>query len=276
MTGATGKVGRNLVSELVEAGVPVRALVRDPARAGLPDGVDVVRGDLTRPETLPPALDGVDTVFLLWPIPSADGVGPVLDLVEGHARRIVYLSTADMPHDEEPRDGEIFHATVERRIRRSALRWTFLRPGGFAANTLMWADQIRAGDVVRWPYGAAGRSLIDERDIAAAAARVLTTEGHDGAAYHLTGPETLTQAAQVRVIGEVLGRDVRWEEIPSAQAREEMVGAGWPASFADSALAAWAGMVDAPEPVTDTVERLTGRPARSFRTWAAGHAAAFG
>lgn len=271
LTGATGKVGRNLVSELVEAGAPARALVRDPAAAGLPDGVDVVRGDLTRPETLAPALDGVDTVFLLWPFASADGAEPVLELIGKHAERIVYLSTAD-----QPEDGEIFHGTIERLIRQSGLRWTFLRPGGFAANTLMWADQIRTGDVVRWPYGEAGRSLIDERDIAAAAAHVLTTDGHDGAAYHLTGPETLTQAAQVRVIGEVLGRDVRWEDLPPDQARRQLLDGGWPESFADAALAAWAGMVTAPEPVTGTVERLTGRPPRTFRTWAADHAAAFG
>lgn len=167
------------------------------------------------------------------------------------------------------------YAALERRIRGSGLRWTFLRPGGFAANTLMWADQIRAGGVVRWPCGAAGRSLIDERDIAAVAVRVLTGEGHDGEAYHLTGPETLTQETQVRIIGEVVGRDVRWEEITPEEGRDALLAAGWPPSFAEGAPAAWAAMVDTPEPVTDTVERITGRPARTFRAWVADHADAF-
>ncbi|MEV1171197.1 NAD(P)H-binding protein [Nonomuraea sp. NPDC049784] len=268
VTGATGNVGRHVVSQLAEAGLDVRALVRDPERARLPERVEVVRGDLTAPETLEPALKDVESVFLLWPAFTADHAADVVAAVAGHARRVVYLS-ADVP--DEP---ETHYHEIERLIRHSGLGWTFLRPGGFAANTLGWAGQIRQG-VVHWPYGQASRSLIHEKDIAAVAVHVLTSAGHNGATYVLSGPEQLTQAEQVRVIGEAVGREVRWEDLPADVAREHLLAAWGDAGFVDSALKAWASLVTAPEPVTDTVERLLGRPALTFGEWARDHAADF-
>ncbi|MFI6742160.1 NAD(P)H-binding protein [Nonomuraea sp. NPDC050451] len=268
VTGATGNVGRHVVSQLAEAGLEVRALVRDPGRARLPERVEVVRGDLSAPETLEPALKGVESVFLLWPHFTADGAAEVVTAIAGHARRAVYLSAnvADEPVTH-------YHK-IERLIRHSGLGWTFLRPGGFAANTLGWAGQIRQG-VVRWPYGQASRPLIHERDIAAVATHVLTSAGHNGATYVLTGPELLTQAEQVRVIGAATGREARWEEQPLEEAREQLMAAWGNAAFVEGALKAWAGFVTAPEQVTDTVERLLGRPALTFGQWAEDHRADF-
>ena len=260
MTGATGHVGRYLVDELVAAGAAVRALTRHPGTAGLPAGVDVVRGDLAVPDSLDGALGGVDTVFLLWPFLDAGSAPAVLDVIAKHARRVVYLSAMS---------SSTFHADVERAVERSGVAWTFLRPGGFATNTLGWVPQIRADGVVRWPYGAAARSLIHERDIAAVAARTLLDPGHDGKAYVLTGPAAITQAEQVRTIGETIGHpDARWAEIPASVAREQLLARGWTEEFADGALRYWASLVTEPEPVTSTVEELTGRPARTFREWA--------
>jgi len=99
---------------------------------------------------------------------------------------------------------------IEHLIRRTGREWTFPRSGGFAGNTLAWAPQIRSGDVVRWVYGAAGRSLIHERDIAAVGVRVVTEDGHAGAKYVLTGPQTLTQIEQVHTIGAAVGRPLRF------------------------------------------------------------------
>jgi uncharacterized protein YbjT (DUF2867 family) len=271
VTGATGNVGRHVVAELARAGLPVRALVRDPARARLPETVEVVQGDLTRPESLEPAFAGVDTAFLVWPGFSAETAAPVVDGLAARARRVVYMSAHIPPHDGPP----IFHEEVERLIRASGLSWTFLRPGGFAANTLMWADQVRTG-VVRWPYGKAARSLIHEKDIAAVAVHVLTSAGHAGAAYPITGPDLLTQEEQVRIIGEAIGREVRWEELPVAEARQQLLQAWGDAGFVESALAGWRSFVEHPEEPTDLVEKLLGRPALPFRTWARDHAADFG
>ncbi|NUW33614.1 NAD(P)H-binding protein [Nonomuraea sp. SMC257] len=273
VTGATGNVGKHVVSQLAQAGIPVRALVRDPSRARLPENVQVVAGDLTAPETLEPALRDVDSVFLVWPGFAAETAEPVVEAVAKHARRVVYLS-ADVPGAGDDDEPTIFHQRIERLIKRTGMTWTFLRPGGFAVNTLGWADQIREG-VVRWPYGAASRSLIHEKDIAAVATHVLTSGGHAGAAYVITGPERLTQAEQVRVIGEAVGREVRWEDMPPEEARQVLTAAWGDPGFVESALRGWESFVTAPEKVTDTVERLLGRPALTFHEWARDHAADF-
>jgi uncharacterized protein YbjT (DUF2867 family) len=268
VTGATGNVGRHVTSQLAEAGLEVRAFVRDPDKAGLT--VETARGDLNAPETLEPALEDVESVFLLWPSFSTGVADKVVAAIAERARRVVYLS-ASVPGGGEP---SMHYGEIEGLIRRSGLGWTFLRPGGFAANTLGWADQVRQG-VVRWPYGQAARSLIHEKDIAAAAVHVLTSAGHNGAAYPLTGPEQLTQAEQVRQIGEAVGREVRWEEQPLDEARERLLAAWGDPGFVESALETWGSFVTEPEPVTGTVERLLGRPALTFRQWAEDHAADF-
>ena len=269
VTGATGKVGRQTVSQLLGAGAEVRALTRHADAARLPGDVDVVGGDLSDPDTLAPALEDVEAVFLIWPFTTAEGAPAVLDVVEREARRLVYLSSAG---GQRPDPVGMFHADMERLIEESKLEWTFLRPSGFATNTLMWAAQIREDGVVRWPYGAAARSLIHESDIAAVAVRALTGEGHGGAKHVLTGPEVLTQADQVRTIGEVLGRPARWEDVPPDAVRDGLAAAFGDPTFADHALDAWARFVQEPELVTSTVERITGTPARTFREWASDHA----
>ncbi len=171
VTGATGNVGGQVVSQLLDTGASVRALVRDPDSGGLPDGVEVVRGDLSAPDTLDVPLEGVETVFLVWTFLTAEAAPAVLDAVKRHARRIVYLSSMGVRDDLERQADPInqFHADMERLIEQSGLEWAFLRPSGFATNTLGWAEQIRADGVVRAPYGAMTRSLIHERDIASVA-----------------------------------------------------------------------------------------------------------
>lgn len=162
-------------------------------------------------------------------------------------------------------------AVTERRLDASGLAWTFLRPTGFAKNTLLWADQVRAG-VVRAPYGQAARSLIHERDIAAVAVRALTDRDHAGRTHVLSGPGTVTQAEQVEIIGEAIGRPVRWEEQPREEARVGLVELFGDERFADLALDTWAGFERVPERITSTIEAVTGAPARTFRAWAAEHA----
>ena len=276
VTGATGHVGRHVVSQLLGTGAAVRALVRHPDSVGLPGSVEVMRGDLSVPHTLDSCLDGVEAVFLVWPGLPVDFASAVLDAVSKHARRIVYLSSLSVRDDLDQQADPItaLHAAIEQMVEQSGLEWTFLRSSGMATNTLGWAQQIRTDGVVRWPYGAAARSLIHEGDIASVAVRVLQSTEHSGAKYLLTGPEALTQVEQVQTIGQAIGRTLRYEEISREAARQQML-TYWPPALVEGALNAWASFVKEPELVSHTVEEVTGTPARAFRQWAIDHAGGF-
>lgn len=274
VTGATGNVGRHVATQLIQAGATVRALARDPFAPRLPAGVAVSVGDLADPESLRNAAAGADAAFLLWPFMTAQGAEAAVGAVAGQVRRIVFLSAISV-HDGAPPAANGVWGQVEQAIRQHAADWTFLRAGGFAANTLAWADQIRSDGVVRWAYGKAARSLIHERDIADVAVRALTDDRHAGATYVLTGPQAVTQADQARMIGEAAGLPVYWEEAPPAAIREQLAATTGDRAFADHAVAYWASLIARPEPVTHAVEEITGAPARTFRDWARDHASDF-
>jgi uncharacterized protein YbjT (DUF2867 family) len=275
--GGTGTVGRQVVSRLAATGAQVRALARNPDAARLPPRVEVVRGDLTLPETLDRCLDGIDAVFLVWTAPPT-AVGPALERIAKHARRIVFLSAplkTAHPLFQQPSPLRAMVEQIERLIDTSGLRWTFLRPGMFAANALSWwAPQIRAGNIVRWPYLAAPTAPIDERDIAAVAVRALCEDGHGGAEYVLTGPQSLSQFEQVATIARVIGRSLRIEEISPDDARRELLTI-MPLSAVNMLLQAWAAAIGQPAHLTSTVAEITGARSKTFLEWTTDNAAEF-
>jgi uncharacterized protein YbjT (DUF2867 family) len=272
--GATGNVGRHVASQLAAANAQVRALTRNPDAADLPPTVELMRGDLSFPETLDACLDGIETVFLVWVAP-AGSISAALERMAKHARRIVFLSAplkTAHPFFQQPNPVRELHAQIERLIESSGLQWTFLRPGMFALNALRWwAPQMLTGNVVRWPYLAAPTAPIDERDIAAVAVRTLCEDRHAGAEYVLTGPQSLTQLEQISTIARAIGRSLRIEEIPPDEARRD-----WgSAPGGNMLLDAFAAAMGQPAFVTSTVEEILGRPARTFHEWATDHAAEF-
>lgn len=275
VTGATGNVGGAVVAQLHAAGVLVRALVR--GEADFPEGVQAVRGDLADPASLDTALEGIDSVFLVWPFLSAEGASDVIDAIGKRAKRVVYLSSEGVGGGtEEPGEAiTMFHTELERLVEASGLEWTALRPTGFASNTLGWAEEVRATGAVRAPLATLARPLIHEADMAAVAVQALTTDALLGARPVITGRELVTQERQVALIGEAIGRPVRFEEVTLDEAIEQMKAAGWPAELMEAVMPAQAEMLVNPEPVNDEVERITGTPARSFREWAVDHAADF-
>jgi uncharacterized protein YbjT (DUF2867 family) len=275
--GATGVVGRQVISQLIAANVRVRALARNPDSANLPAQVEIVKGDLTIPDTLDRSLDDVDEVFMVWTAPGT-AFAPALERIARHVSRIVFLSSPYQtahPLFQQPNPHAKMHAEFDRLIEASGLQWTFLRPGMFSANALLWwAPQIRADDVVRWPYAEAPTAPIHERDIAAVAVRTLCEDGHGGKDYVLTGPQSLSQFEQVGIIGDVIGRSLRFKEISPEEARKELLTLG-PLPAIDMLLNAWAAAIGQPAFVTSTVEDITGTPARTFRDWAIDHSTKF-
>ncbi|AYN38965.1 NAD-dependent epimerase/dehydratase family protein [Streptomyces dangxiongensis] len=273
VTGATGSVGRLVTDHLLAAGVAVRALTRDPAAAALPDGAEVWAGDLLRPHTLTAALHGVERLYL-FPVPET-ARAVVAAAEEAGVRRIVVLSSSSVLDTSGDNHSGEHHRAVERAVAESGVEWTFVRPDEFASNVLWkWAESIRTEGVVRAPYGAAPRVPVHEADVAAVAAAALLEDGHAGQAYLLTGPEAITQSGQVRAIARAVGRPIAFEEITPDQARKDMA-AAMPAPVVEMVLRYLADAVVHPPVPVDTVERVTGRPARTFARWVADHAADF-
>lgn len=277
VTGATGRVGRLVIDRLLLEGVPVRALVRNQSEASLPPGVELAEGDLTIPDTLDPALAGVSAVFLVWTIPLATAPA-VIERLAANTRRVVLLSSPHQtPHPffQQPNPAARLHADLERLLADSGLASTIIRPGIFASNTIpWWSNAIKNGEPVRWPFGGAATAPIDERDVAEVAARTLWDDEHGGADYVLTGPESLSQADQVRLIGDAIGRDVEFHELTADEFRQETAET-WPRPVVDMLLDAWQATIGHPAYVTSTVLDVTGSPPRTFARWAADHAAAF-
>ncbi|TDD15009.1 SDR family oxidoreductase [Nonomuraea diastatica] len=284
VTGATGTIGRQVVRHLIERGQQVRALTRDPSRAVLPEGVEVAAGDLTDAASLEAAFDGVSAVHLI------NFGGDYQPLTNG--RHIVDLA-------EKAGIGKTTilagwqEGMLEPAVKSSRLEWTFLQPVQFMANFLTdWGESLRTTGRVREPYGDRKSPPIDEYDIGAVAATVLTQDGHGGGSYHLTGPEVLSARQMVAIIGEATGRHLRFEELTPDQVRREWsVAGGRPHLYLFRAFSQAAGfgaadlveillqMYGTPNEygttLTDQVEQVTGRPPRTFAQWAAEHARQF-
>ncbi|MGW4476626.1 NAD(P)H-binding protein [Nonomuraea sp. NPDC004354] len=275
VTGATGTVGRHVVDRLVAAGRPVRALTRNPETAGLPDGVDVVQGDLNRPGEL--SFDGVQGVFL---IPGIFDPEHATDLAEAFVSRAVVAGVARIVSLTSSgvtgrRAGfyEILHA-VEQVVEKSGAAWTHVRPGEFAVNKLdFWGESIRREGVVRNAYPDGVGVPIHEADIAEVATIALLEDGHAGQAYDLTGPEALTHRQQAQAIGTGLGRAIAFEGLTYGQARQAYIEAGLPMEIAEFILGYQAEYAEEPLSVSPTFEQVAGRKGRTLAQWAADHAA---
>jgi uncharacterized protein YbjT (DUF2867 family) len=265
VTGATGNIGRALVGRLVAGGQPVRAVSRDSNRAALPPGVEVT--DLESAGLF----EGASKLFLHVQA-TGDRTGAVLDRARAAGvRHVVMLSSGIIREGaDETHPIHIRHARAEQLVRDSGLEWTFLRPNALSANALQWAPQIREGDTVRGPFADAVTAPVHEDDIAAVAERSLLDAGHEGAVHRLTGPEALTSAGQVAVIGRMLGRDLTYVEVPVEEAEADFF-PDLPRQAAQAVLKSFAAIVGSRPEITPTVEEVTGRPARTFAQWAGDH-----
>ena len=278
VTGATGTIGSEVVKQLVEAGHRVRALVRDLAKAArLRDGVEIVVADLSRPETLPVAFTGVDTVFV-----ASNGLD--IAALEGNAydaaskasvKRIVKLSGRHLDADFMQRTPLATSQNAsEERLRHLGVAWTILRPGAFASNFLLFID--RAQWVVALPVGDGQDTPTDPRDIAAVAVLALTRPGHEGKTYEITGPAFMSYGDMVAKIAAAIGRPLRLVDLPFEVVRDGMVAAGVPLTQADGVMRYFEEGVKAGKiyPPTPTMAELLGRPPRSFDDWVRDHVSA--
>jgi uncharacterized protein YbjT (DUF2867 family) len=278
VAGATGNVGRHLVTQLLDEDEEVRAMTRDPERAALPARVEVVAGDLDDPETLTGAMRGVDRVFLVsfGPQTAARDANVANAAATVGASRIVKISVLGV----EDRDSDpitSWHRAGEEAVDRAGIPRTFLRCGEFMSNALMWAGTIRSMRTAFVPFKENPSAPVDPLDVAMVAARCLIdNRARDSDALAITGPEVLTGTERVRRIGAMLETTLQCVDVTRQAAFEKMTAAGQPSLLANALLdmmefkASGRGAVP-----LGTVETVTGRSPHTFDDWAARNLAAF-
>ncbi len=276
VSGATGNTGAEVMRQLEQAGVTVRAMTRSPKAADRlrGEGREAIVADLHDPGSLSAAVAGVDAVYV------ANPASPHLAVHEGNLAQasqaagvglLVKLSVIGCSADSPITFGRL-HFAAEQAIKASGVRWTMVRPNGFMQNTLAWADQIASGTVYG-PVMDARWSIVDVRDIAALAVEALRDpDAHAGEAYSATGPEASSPREQVAVLAEVLGRPIEAQEVSTAQAQESMLDSGWP-GWSVLRMAELFGLYadGLAQGTSPDIEQVTGRRPRDFRQFAVDH-----
>ena len=274
--GATGTTGRELIKALSAAGIPARAMTRSPERASglrLP-GIEVAAGDLSDTASLEKPFRGVNKVFLLSSgsqnqvrehgnaIAAAKHVG---------AKQIVKLSAFAVKADS-PSMIFRWHAETDRELAGSGLSWTILRPNFFMQNVAFFAETIKSQNAFYAPLAQGKASLVDVRDIAAVALKILSEGSHSGEILEITGPKALSGEDMAAGISAVLGHRISYVNVPPEAAVQAMIQAGTPEWAAGDVVKIY-GMWAAGKmgKITDAVEKVTGKKARSFDTFLRDH-----
>lgn len=280
VAGATGTTGSEVVAQLVEAGVPVRAMSREEANTdGLrAQGVEPVVASYDDPAALAAAMDGVRAAYIVSPAAPdmADTQGAFARAAADAGAHVVKLSVIGASADAPLRFGRV-HAESEAAIEAAGGSWTFVRPNGFMQNDLAWAAQIPSG-TVRGPVMDAAWSIVDVTDVAAVAVAALTVpEEHAGKRITVTGPEARTPRDRVVALAEILGREIAVEDVPIDAVKEQLRGYGlteWTVDGLGELFALYAEGLAAD--VAPDIEAVLGRRPGSWEAFATQNAAAFG
>jgi len=278
VTGATGTIGRDVAKRLSEKAVSVRAGVRDQVKARKQFGSNIALApfDFENDKTFPGALEGVEKVFLLPPLlpNQLEVTNAFVDAAKrAGIRHIVKLSAIGV--DDERRPTAINgHAANEQHIREAGVAFTFLRPNSFMQNFFTYFPPRNGAIYLPWGNGTA--SFVDTRDIASVAAKVLTSDGHEGKVYTLTGPATLGIAEVARLLSEMTGREFKYVDVPEGAARDGMLQAGIPQWQVELVLELHAvNKQNRWSAVTSDIEKVTGAPPTDFAQFARDHADKF-
>jgi uncharacterized protein YbjT (DUF2867 family) len=279
VTGANGRTGRAVVELLRSRGNAVRAMVRDRAKArAVPLGVEIALADFGKPQTLPAMLEGIDEAYLTS-APDPEQVALHRHFIRAAAQagvRHIVRHSVRGADENSPIKIARWHAASQVELEKSGVAWTHLQPVFNMQNFLRFAPSIRSQGAFHAPMRDAAISMVDARDVAAVAVEALTTAGHEGNTYLVTGPEPLAFADAAQQLSALLDRPIRYIDVSPDQARNGMLGAGMPAWYVEDMLGFYAFYATgAGAYVSDVVPRIIGRPGRSFRQFVEDYRATF-
>ncbi|HYR49124.1 MAG TPA: SDR family oxidoreductase [Candidatus Eisenbacteria bacterium] len=281
VTGATGLNGSEIVRRLSARGIPSRALVRSlekaQALASLPQ-VEVVEGDMARPESLSAALRGVERAMLISSSDRAmlDVQSTFIDEARKAGVKHVVKLSGIIPELDSPFRFARMHAEIEKRLEASGLAYTHLRAGEFMPSYFRQVPSIVGRGILALPMADARIASIDIGDIAEVAVAVLTTSGHEGKIYPLTGPEALTMTDVAAKLSAATGKSIRYIDVPPEEARKARLAAGLPPYLAEGLDELFAERRKGKEAkVWPTIEEVFGWQPTSFETFVSRNAAIF-
>ena len=273
VTGAAGNTGSEVVRQLAAKGIRARALIRNPEKAKLftGPGVETVVADLEKPTTLDAALKGVDKVFLVSSVDPRVGQlhGNLIESAKRSGVKQIVRLSAISASPSSPVQFLKWHGEVDERLSRSGLSYAILRPSFYMQNLFFFRGSIQSDGAMYGCFKEGKLAPIDTRDVALVATAVLTSEGHSGRVYELTGPESIPFAKIAESVGRGLGRKVAYVDVPPEAARANAAAAGWPAWLADGFVELMNFFATGgAEAVNGTMEKLTGKKPRTVETFA--------
>jgi (4-alkanoyl-5-oxo-2,5-dihydrofuran-3-yl)methyl phosphate reductase len=274
ITGATGNVGSELVEQLSAIGESLRVVTRDKSKvANLDTNIECVIGDISDEATAERAVAGVDRIFMFPLITDESHRWNNVLLAKAKkagVRHVVLLSSMGA-HARQSKIGEL-HREKETLVEESGIPWTFIRPGAFMTNSLQWQPTIKAQGKVFNPTGKGKVAPISPKDIAAAAAVALTSKGHEGKIYMLTGPDLLSAPDQVEILSQALGKSIECIDVPVSAAADQMKQKGFPAFLVEGLSTMWEGIKLGEAAIqTKDLERVTGNKGENFARWCDQH-----
>jgi uncharacterized protein YbjT (DUF2867 family) len=276
VTGATGNVGREVVSQLLAKGQKVRVFTRDASKVvHWGDRVEVAIGDFTQTESFAKAISGVEAAFIMNGALDGGAFRQIIAAAKAQGNpRIVFLSTLFAGSPESP-IGQL-HKDKEDVIRASGLSGKFVRAGAFMSNAYQWLGTIKSEGVVYNSMGTGKSAPVAPEDIAAIAVHALTDRSPSPEIFEVTGGELLSIPEQVRILAQALGKPVQCVDVPTEAAVQGLLRAGLPAPVAAAVAQSFEAIRDGQMAmVKDTVEQVTGKQPRTYETWAKEHAPQF-
>jgi uncharacterized protein YbjT (DUF2867 family) len=281
LIGATGTIGSAVARGLAEKQVRFRVLARDPdaAHKALGVGGDFVKGDLFDSESLARAMSGVEKVFLVTPfhLRQIEMKAAAIEAAKEAGVKHIVMSTGIGAGPNAFVEIGRWHGVNQEQVKASGMAYTFLQPTFFMQNMLMAADTSREAGVFYLPLGDSAVAWVDARDIADVGVAALIDQSLENKELPITGGEALTCAALAGILSDVLGREIKFVDVPLQAAKEAMIGAGMPEKLADVMNELYAlGPAGHLAHVSPTVREVTGHPPRSFRQFAEDYAGAFG